>query len=275
MLLFGVMAIATAHAELGIPIRQAHAHNDYEHAHPLFDALDQGFCSVEADVYLVDGQLLVAHNRKDCRPEKNLEALYLHPLQERVQRAGGVYPGLKDFSLWIDIKVDPAKSNKNPEKVPAVAAATANAVHQLLKKYSSILTAFEELEVKTNAVTVILTGAHPKAWPSENKPRLACFDSASITTVTGNLELAFSENWTHLFAWRGEGVMSQDEKKKLRELVQGAHRAGKRVRFWATPETPIAWKELLDAKVDWIGTDRLKELAKYLKTADKSSLTTK
>src|SRR5438128_1656766 len=30
------------------PLLHAHAHNDYEHTHPLFDALEQGFCSVEA-----------------------------------------------------------------------------------------------------------------------------------------------------------------------------------------------------------------------------------
>jgi hypothetical protein len=45
-----------------IPLVNAHAHNDYEHDRPLFDALDHGFCSVEADIHLVDGQLLVAHN---------------------------------------------------------------------------------------------------------------------------------------------------------------------------------------------------------------------
>lgn len=46
-----------------MPLVHAHAHDDYEHKRPLFDALDRGFCSVEADVHLVDGQLLVAHIR--------------------------------------------------------------------------------------------------------------------------------------------------------------------------------------------------------------------
>ena len=55
---------------------RAHAHNDYEHTHPLFDALDQGFGSIEPDIYLVNGDLLVAHNRADCRPERNLVKLY-------------------------------------------------------------------------------------------------------------------------------------------------------------------------------------------------------
>src|SRR6476469_3187502 len=44
------------------PLQQAHAHNDYEHQHPLRHALDHGFTSVAADVSLVDGQLLVAPN---------------------------------------------------------------------------------------------------------------------------------------------------------------------------------------------------------------------
>src|SRR5262249_1980163 len=35
---------------LPTPLIHAHAHNDYEHTRPLFDALDQGFCSVEADI---------------------------------------------------------------------------------------------------------------------------------------------------------------------------------------------------------------------------------
>src|SRR4051812_44226103 len=43
------------------PLKNAHAHNDYLHPRPLFDALDQGFTSVEVDVFLVNGQLLVGH----------------------------------------------------------------------------------------------------------------------------------------------------------------------------------------------------------------------
>src|SRR5271154_2391532 len=63
------------------PLRHTHAHNDYEHTRPLFDALDQGFTSVEADIYLVDGQLLVGHTRSSLKPERTLEKLYLDPLR--------------------------------------------------------------------------------------------------------------------------------------------------------------------------------------------------
>ena len=74
------------------PLPHAHAHNDYEHARPLLDALAHGFCSVEADVFLRDGRLLVAHTPLDLKPERTLERLYLDPLRQRVRANGGQMP---------------------------------------------------------------------------------------------------------------------------------------------------------------------------------------
>src|SRR5687767_7205871 len=62
------------------PLLNAHAHNDYMHTQPLLEALDHGFCSVEADVFLVDGELLVAHDRAACRADRTIDRLYLDPL---------------------------------------------------------------------------------------------------------------------------------------------------------------------------------------------------
>src|SRR5437899_6185075 len=89
------------------PLIHAHAHNDYEHARPLLDALDHGFCSVEADIYLVEDKLLVAHNRKDVKPERTLQSLYLDPLRERVKRNGGrVFRDGPECVLLIDLKTN-------------------------------------------------------------------------------------------------------------------------------------------------------------------------
>jgi hypothetical protein len=68
-----------------------------------------------------------------------------------------------------------------------------------------------------------------------------------------------------LFKWNGTGTIPDDERKKLRELVAKAHKQGRKVRFWATPETEEMWKELLAAEVDFINTDKLKELEKFLR----------
>ena len=42
-------------AEALLPAGCGHAHNDYEHPQPLTDALSRGVCSIEVDVFLVDG----------------------------------------------------------------------------------------------------------------------------------------------------------------------------------------------------------------------------
>src|SRR5687768_12660763 len=79
--IFSALTVFAAE-KVGPALKQAHAHNDYEHTRPLFDALSHGFTSVEADIYLVDGKLLVAHDREDLKAERTLAALYLDPLRE-------------------------------------------------------------------------------------------------------------------------------------------------------------------------------------------------
>jgi hypothetical protein len=100
-----VSVVASA-ADLGPrPLIAAHAHNDYEHPRPLFDALACGFASIEADIHLVDGRLLVAHDRKSVKPERTLEALYLDPLRARVRENGGrVYRDGPTITLLVDVK---------------------------------------------------------------------------------------------------------------------------------------------------------------------------
>src|SRR5580765_1979105 len=121
---------ATAAPPDPAPLLHAHAHNDYEHEHPLVDALERGFCSVEADIYLVDGQLLVAHDRKDISRARTLQALYLDPLRDRVKKNGGrVFPGGPDVTLLIDVKSE--------------AEETYAALRKVLERYSGMLTTFQ------------------------------------------------------------------------------------------------------------------------------------
>src|SRR2546423_1328713 len=76
------------------PLAQAHAQNDYLPARPLLDALDHGFASVEADIFLVGGKLLIGHTKDELKPERTLASLYLDPLRARVRANGGsVFPG--------------------------------------------------------------------------------------------------------------------------------------------------------------------------------------
>jgi glycerophosphoryl diester phosphodiesterase len=237
-----------------VPLLRAHAHNDYEHARPLLDALDRGFCSIEADVYLIDGALLVAHDRKDVKPERTLAALYLAPLLERVKRNGGrVYRGGPTITLLVDFKSE--------------AVATYAALHKELERYAEMLTTFRGDRTEQRAVTIIVSGNRPKNEMASQPVRYAALDGRTMdldTNPSPALVPLVSDNWQKLFAWRWEGTMPDDQRVALRAWIDRAHAQGRKVRFWNTPDRPDAWAMLLEAGVDVIGTDDLIGLQRFL-----------
>ena len=73
-----------------------------------------------------------------------------------------------------------------------------------------------------------------------------------------------SDNYKNHLKWRGKGVISEDEWKYLRKLVDDVHKEGKRLRLWASPDHPNAWEILYKAGVDLINTDDLEGLNQFL-----------
>ncbi len=76
-----------------------------------------------------------------------------------------------------------------------------------------------------------------------------------------------SDRWPSHFKWEGRGDFPPEEKKKLLAIVQQAHAAGRRLRFWATADNRAMWQALTEAKVDLINTDNLSGLQKFLQSA--------
>jgi hypothetical protein len=246
--------------DLGEPHDAAHAHNDYEHDRPLYDALSHGFTSVEADVWLVDGELLVAHDLVDVDPDRTLESLYLDPLQDLARGRGrNVYPGWDgSIQLLIDIKSD--------------GESTYAAIHDELAEHKAIMTRTGHGRVRTGPVTAVISGNRPLETMWEQRVRYAFYDGRSGDLGSGlpaSLMPLVSDNWTKLFTWQGDGAMPAAERERLHAFVDEAHAAGYRVRFWATPDQPgsareAMWTELADAGVDHINTDDLPALEAFL-----------
>jgi Glycerophosphoryl diester phosphodiesterase family len=235
-----------------IPLLQAHAHNDYEHKRPLLDALDHGFCSFEADIYLVDGQLLVAHNRYQVKTNRTLQSLYLDPLRERIRKNGGrVYASGPECTLLIDLKSDWHSIYPVLRKV--------------LEQYADIFSTFRDGQKQTNAILAIVTGNRAKEMFAGETVRYAAYDG-ELSDLDSNVPAALipwiSSNYT--FRWRGAGEFPESDKVKLKEIVRKAHEKGRRVRFWGAPDTPAFWRELLADGVDLINTDDLDGLEKFL-----------
>lgn len=252
-------AVAADDVPAPLPLTQAHAHNDYRHARPLLDALEHGFCSVEADVFLVDGRLLVAHDIEDVNPDRTLKALYLDPLAARVKANGGrVYRDGPTFHLMIDIK---------SQAIP-----TYQAVHEELAGYEPMLSEVRDGKATQRAVAVVISGNRPPELIAGQQVRFAGIDgrlSDLASELPAHLMPWISDRWTTQFTWRGEGEMPAEERRKLRSLVEQAHSRGRKVRFWATPDQPAVWRELLDAKVDFINADDLAGLRNFLTRTDR------
>lgn len=248
LILLAALTSLAAAAYAGQPVAlltHAHSHNDYAHKRPLFDALDCGICSIEADIFLVGGRLQVGHTWLDISAERTLESLYLKPLRERVKQNGGrVYPNGPTVTLLIDFKTK--------------AAVTYPALSKVLEKYADMLTSVEGGKVTERAITVILSGEASRKALATMPLRYAMLDGR-LGDLDGNVPKHvmpwISESWSKLFTWRGKGPMPDDQRKKLREIVQKIHKAGCKIRFLAAPDLPDVWKEELAAGVDILSVD--------------------
>lgn len=243
------------------PLGRAHAHNDYEHDRPLLDALSHGFTSVEADVWLVDGKLLIGHDAPD--PARSLRDTYLEPLRAVVrENRGRVYRGGKErFRLYIDVKSE-------KEAWPTIEAA--------LAEYPDVVTSWTNGTRRDRAVEVVISGNRDLPAMESATTRWSAYDGRMTDLASGidpELMTVISDNWTKQFAWAGVGPMPTAERRRLRRTVLLAHLQGYEVRFWATPDPPgtpraNVWRELIAADVDQINTDHLADLERFLTRND-------
>lgn len=246
------------------PLERAHAHNDYEHDRPLHDALDHGFTSAEADVWLVGGELYIGHDAPDLT--RTLASTYLEPLAWRFRENGGsIYAHWRnDFRLMIDVKTD------GPAAWPVI--------ERELARFPELMTTYRRGRILPGAVTAVVSGNRDLAAMQAAVVRRTFYDGRLGDLTSGmpsSLMAMVSDNWTRHFSWRGVGPMPEGERARLRTIVATAHANGYDVRFWATPDAPgdartAIWRELLAAGVDAINSDDLEGLQEFLRAEDQA-----
>jgi hypothetical protein len=256
-------------------LRRAHAHNDYEHTRPLLDALDAGFTSVEADVYVAPlpagtpgalagaTGLYVAHDPQDIRPENTLAALYLEPLKARIaENDGCVQEDCAPFYLLIDAKTE--------------GETTYAAVEAELAKYDALFVKYINGGLREGPVMATLSGNRPKATMAAATSRYTFYDGRFADLDSNDpvtLIPLISDSWTSQFGWDGTGEMPATQKAKLAEAIAKIHAKGQRLRLYAVPDAAgpdreNLWRELLAAGQDHINTDDLEGLRTFLLAND-------
>lgn len=239
--------------------RRGHAHNDYLHQRPLAEALELGYGSIEADVFLVGGELLVGHSLGELRPERTLRALYLDPLVTLAATRRDQDRPHPPLILLVDIKAE--------------GPAAYGVLHRLLEEREGTFTGLRDGVATPRAVTVIVSGASPRQEIQAQSTRWAFVDGREgdlrgdpAAAPPVSLVPLVSMPWLDSIRWSGPGELPGPERQRLDTLVRAAHERGYMIRFWGAPVTTAIWDALWDAGVDLIGMDDLATGAAYLES---------
>ncbi|MFC5408724.1 phosphatidylinositol-specific phospholipase C/glycerophosphodiester phosphodiesterase family protein [Larkinella bovis] len=238
--------------------QQIHSHNDYEKPEPLTAAIRNRAGSIEADVYLVDGKLMVAHEKSQIKPGRTLDSLYLKPIatlfaqnKSRYSAGGSVTNERKyTFQLLIDMKDNGVE-----------------AIRELEKAVAPYRTCFDRT-MNPMAIQLVISGNRPPIPNWVDYPAYLLFDgrpSELYDDETIKHVALISDSFQNYSRWNGEGELPERDRETLKRFIKRAHHDNKPIRFWGAPDNPNAWKQLGKIGVDFINTDQVEECAKMLK----------
>jgi len=238
--------------------RNTHSHNDYLQAQPFYTAHANHFASMEVDVFLVDNELYVAHNKEDINKKRTIERLYIEPIIEQIKLNGNnkAYQDSGKLQLMIDLKT-----------------AGEPALRCLEAKLKPIRRYFD-LNTNPDAVRLVITGDSPKPERFKAFDEIFFFDGKRNTPYTAEQlkrVAFFSAGLQEFTKWNGLGRMVEDDYRKSKNFVDSVHHIGKQVRFWGNPDTKTCWQVFIKMGVDYLNTDSPAEMAKFLNSYENNS----
>lgn len=225
----------------------AHSHNDYLRQQPFWNAWQQQFGSIEADIFLENGKLYVAHDKQQLQLHRPLDSLYLKPLERCIEKNKGyVYA---DISLHLQLMID----------IKTEAVGTLSVLVELLKKYP--------LLTNCGTLHIAISGNRPPASAFHHWPAWILFDGELQKEYTAaELEKIpmLSDNFTRYSKWDGAGTIPEKDAAALKAMIDKVHRLGKKIRFWNAPDNNNSWKIFTQLGIDYINTDHIDELSAFL-----------
>lgn len=227
-----------------------HSHNDYVQKKPFVLAYENKVDEIEADIYLVNDSIVVAHSKKEINPSNTLYRLYLYPIAAAFKKYKNRVSSDKryTFSLMIDVKGD------------------WNTVYPSLKKEIEKYGNVFNRDAKKTAVQIVISGSRPVHTTFHTYPKWLYFDGLpNITYAKEDLKRVtmISDNFANYSKWRGIGELPEEDKVRLLQVIKQAHQLGKPIRFWGAPDTETCWKQLATLGADIINTDKIEESKKY------------
>ncbi len=222
-----------------------HSHNDYEQKQPFYVAYDLGYDSIEADLYIKNGKLYVAHDWKNISKKATFKTLYWKPLLAKIKaNKGYAYPNQKELYLLLDLK-------KDGKQILTV-------LEKLFKHHKKDL----------KHVHITISGDMPKPDEFEQYDNVFFFDGRRNTQYSEKaferVDMVSASFLDFGKYWPGKQELPEETYQSIRNFVVSNHAKGKRVRIWGTPNTTLAFETLKKLDVDFIGTDDLVLLKNFI-----------
>lgn len=234
MRIFTFIIFLAANAASG---QYIHSHNDYKQAKPFYEAFENNSYSIEADVFLQDGKLFVAHEAHEIDQNKTLSELYLVPLSKITDTS--------KVQLLVDIKTE--------------AYTTIKALMIELEAYPTL--------IKNNRIRFVISGNRPASNEYHLYPDYIFFDQQSLENIQDlnpNKIALFSFPFQKYSKWSGLGDIAEKDSQEILKISHLVHDLGYEIRFWGTPDTPIAWRTFQRLGIDYINTDLPAACNKFL-----------
>ncbi|MDN3594791.1 alkaline phosphatase [Zunongwangia endophytica] len=219
-----------------------HSHNDYEQKVPFWTAYAAGASSIEADVFLKNRKLLVAHHENETQEERTLESLYLKPIAKGLKLA--VIKN-EPIQLMIDVKTE--------------ATSTLKQIVKAIKRYPEI--------IENQNIEFIISGNEPLPSEYKNYPEFISFDYQKLEPLTSeqwDRVAMISVDYKNYAGWNGKGRFTHEDLQKVTAVIEEAQSFNKPFRFWGTPDSKSAWKAFEKLGVNYINTDEPFKCASYL-----------
>ena len=230
-----------------------HAHNDYQKPEPLTNALRHKVFSIEADIYLSDNRLLVAHDKKELSTANRLDSLYLLPIIELFHRNKG---SISEDSSYLPVLMIDIKENGEA------------ALARLIKLVSQHRPVFDR-SVNAKAMQLVISGDRGASSTWTSYPSYILFDGRP-NEVYDNATL---QRVAFISDSYSKYIHPQDSiNNLLAQAVKKVHSIGKLFRIWASPDTVDPWKLQQELGIDIINTDKVSECKNFLLNDKKKNI---
>lgn len=223
----------------------------------IWPTFTQGVVHYEAHIMYIYGEVFVTEHMPDSA-NHNLPTLrntYLLPIYSQYKKnQGKVHANFdEEMYLFLNIKFDPRKTYQK--------------IWEQVSPYHEMLTYRVGPQWHDGKLKVIFVGNAPMRTFQQERVSFAAAQG-TVEDLEKNYDNKLMPligiDFLHDFNWNGVGKMPFDEYKKFREIIQNAHKQGKKVRVYNAPEEENVWDVLYTAGVDMISCSNPEAFKKFM-----------